>query len=212
MKPNKFVWIVFTIIMNLLLVTLTSSFLLTPTQDTYLQSSSIQINAFCFDTSCSSGVNCLINIYYPNSSLMVNKALMTWNSSYYYYNLNPSQTSLTGNYNGLVRCNSTNETRVSTFTYSISSTGNNVNDDVNNLSTNIWNYTNRSLSTSPDLTNYSAITSSIWNYNGTINSNILNQISYEVWNYAGSITIITNQAAQSIWTYVARYTHGEILN
>lgn len=62
---------------------------------------------------------------------------------------------------------------------------------VNNsaISEGVWNYTNRTLS----VDGISQITTSIWGYTGIINTNILNSI------------------ASSVWNFVSRYVHGEII-
>jgi hypothetical protein len=83
--------------------------------------------------------------------------------------------------------------------------------DVTNYSL-IWTQTNRSLTYYADATNYTLLADSVWGYTGTINSNILSQFAYAIWNYVGSISIINNQIANAVWQFPARYTHGEILD
>lgn len=186
-------------------------FIFTPTENTYLKSSSIRLSSFCFDTNfnpCSSDVVCSLNIYYPNSSLLVNNGLMNWTSTSYYYDLSSLQSSMTGNYNGLIRCSIGKDSRISYFVYIISYTGNNINDDVYNIPNNVWNFGNKNLTYYPttnvsinpqdiweypvrNLTYYplvnitnatvyvdaDAIANAVWNYNGIINNNILNQFA-----------------------------------
>jgi hypothetical protein len=60
----------------------------------------------------------------------------------------------------------------------------------------VWNATNRNLTYYPaqvDLTNYTQVAQSVWQYAGTPSSILLSNI------------------AQSVWNYAARYIHGEIL-
>jgi hypothetical protein len=76
----------------------------------------------------------------------------------------------------------------------------------------VWNYADRNLTYYQDVTNYTLIPINVWGYTGTIDSNILNQFASAIWNYVGSITTINSQISQGVWTYVARYTHGEILD
>jgi hypothetical protein len=64
----------------------------------------------------------------------------------------------------------------------------------------VWNNTNRNLTyyqnfTTPqvDMTNYTQVANYVWSYTGNVTSNILSQISTNIWNF------------------VARYTHGEIV-
>ena len=219
----------------------------TPTLETYLNSTANTIKSFCYDTNnslCNSDVNCSLTAWYPNSSLLISQSPMTWNMNYFSYSLSAAQTALTGNYNGLVICNNLNQSRNSGFTYVISTTGSNINDDVNNISFNVWNYTNRTLTSNisvtipnvtvtvnnsaiadavwtdanrtltyyADTTNYTLIPLNVWNYNGVVSNNLLTQFAYSVWNYVGSITVVSSQIGQEIWSYPARYTHGEVLD
>ena len=63
--------------------------------------------------------------------------------------------------------------------------------DVNSVSTAVWNYTTgRNLTYYQDMTNYSQVANSTWNYQGNVTTNILTQLSTNIWNY------------------VARYVHG----
>ena len=51
----------------------------------------------------------------------------------------------------------------------------------------------------------SAIADAVWNYNGTINLNVLIQISGEVWNWGGSIASnILDLISGNVWTYSER--------
>lgn len=99
-----------------------------------------------------------------------------------------------------------------------------------------WNATDRNLTyyqnfSEPqvDLTNYSRISnltaSEVWNYSDrnltyypaqidlTNYSRISNLTAEDVWNYTGNVTTnLLSQLASSIWNFVARYTHGVILN
>ena len=200
------------------------------------------ITSFCYDTTfgfCTSDISCTLTTYYQNFSLMINQSLMTRTFNSYYYTLSPTQTSITGNYNGLVRCSNANTAKTSSFTYVISSTGLNINDQVDTVPTNVWNYnsrnltytapavafvnttdisiavwnyTNRSLTYYADAMNYTQAANSVWGYTGTVNSNIISQFVYAIWNYIGDITVVTNKISQSVWTWNYRYTHGEILD
>jgi hypothetical protein len=81
---------------------------------------------------------------------------------------------------------------------------------------NVWTYPDRTL-TSFNYTvnatiNSTEIADAFWTYNGTISSNVLNQISQSVWSYTGDITIIQSQMIQGVWNYTARYTHGVLLS
>jgi len=217
-------------------------FVYTPTMNAFQNYSTPTITSFCYDTNfqfCTSDIACTLTTYYQNFSLMINQSLMTRTFNSYYYTLSPSQTSITGNYNGLIRCSQANVDKTSSFTYVISSTGLNINDQVDTVPSNtwnyvsrnltytapavayvnttdisiaVWNYTNRSLTYYADAMNYTLAANSVWGYSGPISNNILSQIAYAIWNYVGSIVIIQNQIADGVWHYNSRYTHGEILD
>lgn len=81
------------------------------------------------------------------------------------------------------------------------------NNVTNNITLNpIFNITNN---VSVNL-NSSDIADAVWNYNGTIAPNILNQFTTSFWGYTGNMTIVVNQIAQEVWNWPYRYTHGEI--
>lgn len=81
--------------------------------------------------------------------------------------------------------------------------------------TDVWTYYNRSLTelnvNATVIVNTTAIAQEVWAFNGTVNSNLLNQFSQSVWTYTGSIVTINNQIAQNVWNYSARYIHGTTL-
>jgi hypothetical protein len=57
----------------------------------------------------------------------------------------------------------------------------------------VWNYTNRNLTYYEDKTNYTRIQNDTWNYQGNVTTNLLTQITSNIWNY------------------VARYVHGVLV-
>jgi hypothetical protein len=135
---------------------------------------------------------------------------------------------------------------------SINLTGVNITATVDNaaVANAVWTYNNsRNLTYSADATNYTLITnivnnnsvnytqvaSSVWNYNGTISTNILTQFVTAVWNFSGTIsTNILNligvanwnspsrnltltqdgtnysKVAEQTWNYSAKYTNGVV--
>lgn len=75
----------------------------------------------------------------------------------------------------------------------------------------VWNSPNRTLTENIsniviDAINQSSFTpeelaDAFWNYNGTINSNILSQLAFAVWNYTSTVS---NNILSSIWSYPDR--------
>lgn len=83
-----------------------------------------------------------------------------------------------------------------------------VNDWFNNytqlISNEVWNWNNRTLTdyNSTAEINYTKITNNLWNYSGTVNSNILSQFTNNIWNYSGIIKVdILDQISNSMWQY-----------
>jgi len=71
-----------------------------------------------------------------------------------------------------------------------------INAGANSTAQAIWNYPLRNLTYYPpqvDMTNYTQVANVVWSYTGNVTSNILNQIG------------------TTIWDWVTRYTHGEIV-
>lgn len=78
----------------------------------------------------------------------------------------------------------------------------------------VWNYSNRSLTEfNFDVVNETEIALAVWNFNGTILSNILTQIAQTIWNYSDrnltffpTQTDLTNYTliSENVWNYLNR--------
>lgn len=89
-----------------------------------------------------------------------------------------------------------------------------INAIINNseIAGNVWNYPIRNLTYHPLVTNvtlnpmeYENISQATWDYNSTINSNLLLQIESAVWSFTNTIvTQILSQFSSSIWSYPSR--------
>lgn len=91
----------------------------------FQQSTAVDLKVSCFDENnslCTSGTNCYITIYKPNSNVLVFNKSMTYTTTYYNYSLNTSQTSDLGEYTSVVYC-SGNSDGFTTFTYEITENG-----------------------------------------------------------------------------------------
>jgi len=72
----------------------------------------------------------------------------------------------------------------------------NISINTTQIANEVWSSTNKTLTYYPpqeDMTNYTQVANYVWSYTGNVTSNILNQIG------------------TTIWEWVTRYTHGEIV-
>jgi len=77
----------------------------------YKQNTAADIKIACFDSNnnyCTNGVTCSLTIFNPDSSTLISNQQMTYNPTFFSYNLNTSQTNDLGTYTGTVLCSSTN--------------------------------------------------------------------------------------------------------
>lgn len=86
----------------------------------------------------------------------------------------------------------------------------------------VWQYANRTLTEFPTVNatiNTSLVTQDVWQYNGTIVPNILNQFASSIWSFTTRILTafgfdVVDEEAQSdyVWNASGRYTHGVVLS
>lgn len=98
-----------------------------------------------------------------------------------------------------------------------------VNDIVNNTALRVWNYNNRTLTqniSSTTIINTTQIANDVWSstnktltyYPPQVDMTNYTQVANYVWSYTGNVTTnILNQIGTTIWGWVSRYTHGEIV-
>ena len=200
------------------------NYIFTPTLETYTQNLPANVQTYCYDANnqfCDADVSCNLTAYYPNSSILFLQQPMIFTPGYFYYSLTGAQTALTGNYNTYASCiNSNQSARTSTATYVISSTGKNVNDAVDIVPYNVWNYGNNPANGSRNLTytapaiatvNTTDIAVAVWNftpnrtltyYPPQVDLTNYSQVALSVWSYTGTINgNILAQFAAAIWNY-----------
>ena len=71
----------------------------------------------------------------------------------------------------------------------------------------VWNYPNRTLTEFPIINatiNSSEVADAVWQYNETINSNILNQITVDIWSYFNRTLTGFGDLVEQIWNYEPR--------
>jgi len=92
----------------------------------YQQDKEVDLKVPCFNngTYCSGSATCNVTILYPNSSVLVDNQLMTNGGSYHNYTLTSGQTNTAGEYSGTVVCEDNGNNGKSTFSYSITASGN----------------------------------------------------------------------------------------
>jgi len=71
-------------------------------------------------------VNCSINIKYPNQTILVSNALMTYNVGYYNYTISGSQLNTFGQYSAEVYCTDTINNGYSTYIFEVNPLGQNI--------------------------------------------------------------------------------------
>lgn len=89
------------------------------------QEDDIDLRISCFDTNdlpCDDGTTCLLTIFYPDSSVLIENQTMNREATYYNYSLNSSQTSINGEYSSIVYCAGTTNDYTS-FVYKITPSG-----------------------------------------------------------------------------------------
>lgn len=73
---------------------------------------------------CGPSVSCFMTIRYPNGTLLVNNgSAENLNNGYFQYNLTDSQTNLSGEYQGIVRCTNRTLSDTQTFMYEVNPGG-----------------------------------------------------------------------------------------
>lgn len=72
----------------------------------YKKGDLINLKVPCFyqNTYCTNSTGCQITIILPNSSILINNQLMTYNPNYFSYQLTSDQTQIVGNYQTVVNC------------------------------------------------------------------------------------------------------------
>lgn len=82
---------------------------------------------------------------------------------------------------------------------------------IQDVGTQVWTHPERNLTFYEDVTNYTLVADSVWQYNGTIIGNILDQIANAIWNFADrNITsfefdvVNETEVADAVWTRTDR--------
>lgn len=99
----------------------------TPEESSYIfkQSTDIDLKISCFDlnnTYCNAGTNCNLTILNPNSNSLINNQQMTYNTAFYNYTLNTTQTSYLGEYPVIILCSGISS-GFSSFNFQVTYTG-----------------------------------------------------------------------------------------
>lgn len=89
------------------------------------------IKIICSDEGryCNETTLCRLNVYYPNSTVLVNNELMTWSGTYYNYTIPSDKINTLGIYYASVECSNANLNNIEKFYFGVTKTDVLLNDE-----------------------------------------------------------------------------------